>query len=364
MSTHTQVAERSRTGRRLALLVAFAAGCSNSSNNATTVEARYGLTSEQARILGFEAPATDWTAWRPISASTTASQGSSSLAITPNGYVEILSAPLASVGPVKPQISVDVRIPEPLSWGEARVIVSIPSANMYWQDLGGVGLSGLAPQTFNKLTFALPAAVKTALEGSYSDLRLRIVLNTPNTSSPLLLDNLDIGNAGDGLPPDTTLNLTYPKGQSLSSVFLSASNRLQVDDRVTLAQAGEGALLAGLGSEGVEVGAGARVYGNLYGGGSVLLRSSSHVYGSVAAAGAVTKQQADVAIDGTTVQNTPVPTATLTMNVMFPDAGPGQSWPGRPRRIARPGRLRWPRRAVTGPRKSCARQLLLRYVQH
>ena len=129
-------------------------------------------------------------------------------------------------------------------------------------------------QTFNKLTFALPAAVKTALEGSYSDLRLRIVLNTPNTSSPLLLDNLDIGNAGDGVPPDTTLNLTYPKRQSLSSVFLSASNRLQVDDRVTLAQAGEGALLAGLGSEGVEVGAGARVYGNLYGGGSVLLRSS------------------------------------------------------------------------------------------
>ncbi len=126
-------------------------------------------------------------------------------------------------------------------------------------------------------------------------------------------------------PPSTTLALalTYPKGVPLTSVFMSASDHLQIDDRVTLAQAGQLPIVAGLGSSatgGVELGASAQAHANVDSGAGVMLRSTSHVFGSVTAAGLVTKQQADVKIDGQTLQNTPVPAQTTSFNVTFPGA--------------------------------------------
>jgi hypothetical protein len=283
-------------------------------------QAQQALTNVQQRVLGFETPASDWSSSRAISSSSTVSQGSAALAITPNGYVELLSVPLASLGPVKSQISFDLQIPQPLSWGEARLILSLPSQGMGWQDLGSVALAGLPVGAFNKLSFTVPASAKAALESTYTDLRLRIVLNVPSTSAPLLLDHFDVAQAGGGTAPSgpaSSLTLTHPRGFALSTMFMSASDRLQLDDRVTLAQAGQLPALAGLGSSGVQVGAGGQVYGDVYSGGGVLLRSSSHVYGSVRAAGSITGQD-PVLVDGGATPNTAVPAATTTISVSFP----------------------------------------------
>ena len=298
-----------------------AAGCSaGATDDERSGQTQLALTASQERVLGFEAPASDWTSSRTISASSTASQGTSSLAITPNGYVEVQSVALSSLGPVKSQIGFDLRLPQALAWGEARLVISVPSKGISSQDLGGVALSSLPAGSFNKVSFALPSAVEAALEGTYSDLRLRIVLNTPNTSAPLLLDRFDVSESVSTPAPGNALKFTYPKGQALSSVFLSASDRLQLDERVTLSNASAPRVFGGLGSGGVQVGAGTQLYGNLFSGAAALLRSGSHVYGSVTAAGGVTRESGAL-VDGSTTQNTPVPVETTTVNVIFPPAG-------------------------------------------
>jgi hypothetical protein len=305
----------------------FGAACSASQPQDEQVgEAQQALTATQERVLGFETPSADWSSSRPISSSSTVSQGSAALAITPNGYVEVSSVALSSLGPVKSRVGFDVRLPQTLAWGEARLVISIPSKGLSWTDVGGVPLSGVPAGSYRPLTFSLPSNVETALEGTYSDLRLRVVLNTPSTSSTILLDHFDIADTGGSPlpPPATTLVFSYPKGQSLSSVFMSASDRLQIDDRVTLAQAGQLPVVAGLGSSGVEVGSGAGVHSNVYSGSSAFLRASSHIYGFVKAAGGVTKQQTDVVVDGGITQNTPVPVTTTSINLTFPPAGPGK----------------------------------------
>jgi hypothetical protein len=121
----------------------------------------------------------------------------------------------------------------------------------------------------------------------------------------------------------SNLTLPFPKGTAIASVFMSASDRLQIDDRVTLAQAGQLPMVAGLGSRGVEVGAGVQAFSNITSGASVFLRSSAHVRGSVTAAGAITKQQADVRIDGQSRPNTPVSIQTVSFDVAFPGATNG-----------------------------------------
>lgn len=314
----------------VALVATLLGGCSSQDATGGTAQegagqAQQALTSAQERVLGFETPASDWSSSRAISSSSTVSEGTAALSITPNGYAELLSVPLASLGPVKPQVSFDLQIPQALSWGEARLILSLPSQNMAWLDVGGVALAGLPVGTFNKLSFTLPPQAKAALESSYSDLRLRIVLNVPNTSSPLLLDHFDVAQAGGGTPsgPAGSLTLTHPRGFALSTMFMSASEQLQVDDRVTLAQTGQLPGLAGLGSSGVQLGAGGQVYADIHSGGGVLLRSSSHVYGSVRAAGSITTQE-PVLVDGAATSNTPVPAGTTTISVSFPDPEAGQ----------------------------------------
>jgi hypothetical protein len=123
---------------------------------------------------------------------------------------------------------------------------------------------------------------------------------------------------GDAVTSSPGLTLTFPRGVPLSAVFLSASDRLQIDDRVTLGQSGQLPMVAGLGPSGAELGSGVQAFTNVTSGASLFLRSAAHIRGSVTAAGAITKQRADVVIDGQTVSNTPVSSQTTSFDVVFP----------------------------------------------
>lgn len=152
------------------------------------------LTSDQERVLGFEAALADWSsAVGSLSASGTASQGAQALAVVPEGWTEISSIPLSSLGEVESSVSYDVSVPNGVSWGEARLVLVAPSLGLWWQELGTADLSSMPAGVYQTVTFSLPAFVETALEGSYDDLTLKLVINAPTLAEPYLIDNLVMG---------------------------------------------------------------------------------------------------------------------------------------------------------------------------
>jgi hypothetical protein len=182
--------------------LALLGGCSDEPRQAETTSAQ-GLTSDHALVLGFERPTLDWSSSATIAESTTVSQGAKALAVQPNGWTEINSVALSSLGSVKSTLSVDVRVPSRPSWGELRVILIAPSLGWYWNDLGGSSLAQLSPNAYGTLTFPLPASVENALEGNYSDLRLKLVVNGPSLGGPYLLDNVQLVEAASPNPAPT-----------------------------------------------------------------------------------------------------------------------------------------------------------------
>src|SRR5262245_15188737 len=154
----------------------------------TTTEA---LTQAQTRVLGFEAPTTDWrTSAGTLSSSTTRSQGSFSLGIRPNGWTEITSIPLASLGNVNNTFRYQIRTPSQPVWGETRVILIAPSRGIYWAELGSRDLRSLPVGSFQQVSFSIPAALESVLDGAYSDLQIKIVVNAQTLAQPYLIDNI------------------------------------------------------------------------------------------------------------------------------------------------------------------------------
>jgi len=54
---------------------------------------------------------------------------------------------------------------------------------------------------YQTVSFSLPAFVETALEGSYDDLTLKLVINAPTLADPYLIDNLVIAEEEPAAPP-------------------------------------------------------------------------------------------------------------------------------------------------------------------
>src|SRR5690606_4493861 len=101
------------------------------------------LTQAQARVLGFEQPTADWSSSSAgITSSSAVTEGIASLSVVPNGWTEINSIALPSLGPVNNALTVDVRAPVLAPWGEFRVVVRIPSQNFY-TDFGAAALNSL-----------------------------------------------------------------------------------------------------------------------------------------------------------------------------------------------------------------------------
>ncbi len=278
-------------------------------------------------MLGFESPASDWsaTSGASVGASADAIQGSHALAVSPQGWTELISAQMGGVSGAREIAELHVKLPAAASWGEMRLIAQIPSQGHYWRDLGAVALTGKAPGVWHTLTFQVPSDVRSAMGAASGDLNFRITVNAPSGLGQFLLDDLKISDdepTGDP-EPETSLirfSLSYPTFAKPTEVFLSATSRLTLDDRVTAGEEGESPFVSSIGPETSEFGAGVRVYGNVTSEGNVdFLRSNSTVYGDVKTEGVLVRQN-NVSIHGATLQGVDIDSSELEWDVEWPSS--------------------------------------------
>jgi len=120
-----------------------------------------------------------------------------------------------------------------------------------------------------------------------------------------------------------TYSVQFPQGLTIGQMMISTTNRLQIDDRVTLGVQGQTARFANFGTSGLEIGSTGFTNGNVYNGatGTTLLRSNATVRGFVRAAGGITTQP-PVTITGGTFPNTPTPSQTTSFTVAWPNSMP------------------------------------------
>ena len=184
------------------------------------------------RVLGFEATTvSDWAIIQSgpgtLSVSTTASQGSRSLAVASHGYVPVQSVALTSLGSrVGSVIHYDIMLPSqlkqisPTNYGATQLYLNSTSLGLNNTYLGQVDLTPLPVGQWNTLTFTPTSSVLTKLRGTYTDLQVTIVVNAPyNATQPYLLDNLRFS--------DSTLALVTVVdggGHPLSGLTVTAYN--------------------------------------------------------------------------------------------------------------------------------------------
>lgn len=310
-------------GRAVAPMIFCGVAClacsSAGGTDEVVVQQRAALSPGQVRVLGFESPVADWSSpTGTLSQSSTHSQGSASLAVRNSGWTEISSVPLSSLGTVGGILNYDIRIPASVSWGETRAQVNIPSKGIYWQDIGGLSLVGMAPGTFKTATFQIPTSVLTALNGSYTDLRLRIIINGPTNSNPYLLDNIVFTTAPGAPGTVSSFSITIPEGVAPPDAFMTSTERLQVDDQVVLGTQQKLEAIGNIGTAGFELGSLAVANANVYNqAGAAYLRSQSSIRGFLRTTGAVTTQP-PVTVTGGTFPNSVVNSSTVTWQVPWP----------------------------------------------
>ncbi len=199
---------------------------------AVEVTAQALTTVDIDRVLGFEATTvTDWSIIQSgpgtLSVSTTASQGSRSLAVASHGYVPVQSVALTSLGSrVGSVIHYDIMLPSQLKqispsyYGATQLYLNSTSLGLNNAYLGQVELTPLPVGQWNTLTFTPSSSVLTKLRGTYADLQVTIVVNAPyNATQPYLLDNLRFS--------DSTLALVTVVdggGHPLSGLTVTAYN--------------------------------------------------------------------------------------------------------------------------------------------
>jgi hypothetical protein len=187
-----------------------AAGPQDGNDNLST---RQGALSDPSAVMGFESTSYWSTTGGTLATSTTHTQGSKSLAITEQGYVELTSVALPTVSGVSPDLAFDIQLPSPQPnpywYGQVEMFVSVPSQSLYNVYLGEVELTGLPLQTFNTVKFVVDAATQAKLRASYSDLTWKVVLNTPSgTARPYLIDNLRFLNSTEEAWPNSMSQAT------------------------------------------------------------------------------------------------------------------------------------------------------------
>lgn len=146
--------------------------------------------SDAATVFGFENIA-DWTVTQGTKTSSSDhSQGTSSLAVSNFTFTTITSTALSTPSAVTDKLAIDLKVPAAPAWGELAVYISIPSKNLFEQKIGQATIAGQQASSFRTLQLSVPANLVTALRSSYSDLRVKVTLNAPQTTQSYLLDNL------------------------------------------------------------------------------------------------------------------------------------------------------------------------------
>ena len=148
-----------------------------------------------------------------------------------------------------------------------------------------------------------------------------------------------LGCSGGGLPETeavTTVrsaltesfSVTVPQGITLPNAFISTTNRLQVDNRVTLGTASKLEAVSNFGNGGLELGSAGLAHANVYNAaGPTFLRSRARVRGFVRAGGAIQTQE-PVFVDGGRFPNTATAGATTTWSVEWPNTNQGTVFVG------------------------------------
>lgn len=289
----------STIGPGLALALSAVFGCGKSTEQA--VQQNIGtlgqaLTADQERVLGFESPLADFSSQvGTLQASTNRTQGSKALSVAPNGWTEINSVPISSLGPVLDTVSYDVLIPADTPWASVHLILISAELEFWWQDLGYHDLSELtATGTYQTVSFPLSAEVKQKLESAYSDLVFKLVVNAPASAGPFLLDNLVI--TEPDLPP--------VPARSLCDFSVYSSEATDLRDRVVA----DGTVGS---AQYIELGAPATVNGNVESGGNALLRNGATVNGTLTAAGEVSFSDPGNYSAPNLLEHTPVETQNI-----------------------------------------------------
>jgi len=210
----------------LTLVLAAGVGCGVAHDDAPVTVTSSALTN--ADVLGFETASSWSTTAGTLTTSTIHVQGARSLSVANlTGGAQLTSAALSTLSSVGPTVSIQIRLPtaqpNPFWFGNVQLSVNAPSRGVFSVFLGQKDLTGLPLGSFQRLEFAVPPSVVTALgSGTYSDLRFTIGLNVPG-AGPYLLDDLSFGGGGNGgvgtnarkvhvvylIPTDKTLQSTY-----------------------------------------------------------------------------------------------------------------------------------------------------------
>ena len=175
-------------------------GCGQRPATEPVQTTRSALSVNSDEVLGFE-KSSDWhvTSSPPIalSASSTASQGSFSLAVPAKGYVTVQGATISLNSALSPTVSFDLSMPAPVnpSWaGAAQLYVDCHSHSLFNQYLGQQELTGQPTGKFVTESYSVPASIQSALAAGCSDLSFTIAINVPtNQTGNYLLDNLQLG---------------------------------------------------------------------------------------------------------------------------------------------------------------------------
>ena len=141
-------------------------------------ETTAGWSSPQATLTSVTSPVTN---------------GVKALKITGSaGLKEVVSASLPAT--LAPQgctrMMIDVRVPSGQTAGNLSIVISIPSAGVNNVNLGNLNFTGHPVDQFSQFEFALPTAVRTALDGTATDVSIKIAFSSASGAGPWYIDNV------------------------------------------------------------------------------------------------------------------------------------------------------------------------------
>lgn len=311
-------------GMWVPLAVVFAIGCANERSGEAigSLGARLTLSVDNRRVLGFE-HAGDWSNFTQTSDQRT--EGSSSAAVNVNGWTELTSIPLSTLGvaadrAVGPTATLDLMLPAAVGWGDLRVILRAPSLSEYYRELGVKPLAGLAPGAFHTIELAVPADLAAKLATAYSDLRISVIINAPGGT--YLLDRLSFGSSGPPANTELELAIEIPVGAGLHRVALGATEALVVADGVVVdgPEGDEPPDVSSTGAEETNLGSTARLAGTVWSVGPVMLRDRGEVAGDVVTEAAFSHQSTWTVGGSVRVGQTLTPARTYSWTVEAPPA--------------------------------------------